>query len=118
MAINISIESNIKSKEIIGDVSKAVKSVAVANAAKNIMDAYVPFDEGIMAGSAYAEEGAVVYPVMYAVYPYNKSFNFKTDRHPKATNKWDKASIGENCNGPEGGKFLKEAAAIIKEGMS
>lgn len=114
MSLNIQIENNIHADQIIGNVSEAIRSQRLSNAAKNIMDPYVPFDEGILAGKAYAEPGAVVYPVSYATYPYHKDFNFKKDRHPKATNYWDKASIGENCTGPEGEKFLNEAAALIK----
>lgn len=114
MGFGISVTSNIKADEIIGKVDSAITSVKISNAARNIMDPYVPYDEGIMAGSATAEVGAVVYSANYSKYPYTKNFNFRKDRHPKATNHWDKASIGENCTGPEGERFLNEAAAIIK----
>ena len=115
MSLNIQIENNIHADQIIGKVSETIRSQRLSNAAKNIMDPYVPFCTGNLSGGAYAEPGAVVYPASYATYPYHKNFNFKKPSgHSKATNYWDKASIGENCTGPEGEKFLNEAAALIK----
>lgn len=113
--MKLSIIENIKSAEMQKAVHDAMLSTQVSAAARRLMDDYVPFDEGVLAGTAQAGSGEVIYGVNYAVYPYSRKVNFKKDRHPKATNKWDKASIGENCNGPEGAKFKEEVAKTIKE---
>ena len=98
--MKLSIIENIKSAEMQKAVHDAVLSTQVSAAARRLMDDYVPFDEGTLAGTAQEGSGEVIYGMSYAVYPYTRNVNFKTDQHHKATNKWDKASIGENCNGP------------------
>lgn len=60
---------------------------------KKLYDPYVPMDEGILANTVSIRPKEITHTVPYARYQYYGTiFNFRRDRHPKASAKWDQAA--------------------------
>ena len=53
---------------------------------------YVPMDEGILTNSVDIRPGEIEHVVPYAHYQYTGHFNYRRDKHPKASAEWDKAA--------------------------
>lgn len=54
---------------------------------------YVPMDEGPLTNTVSIRPKEIEHTVPYARYQYNgTNFNFRRDKHPKATAKWDLAA--------------------------
>lgn len=54
---------------------------------------YVPMDEGTLTNSVIIRPKEIEHTAPYAQYQYNgTNFNFRRDKHPKASAKWDQAA--------------------------
>jgi len=54
---------------------------------------FIPMDSGKLMSDVRIEPKRIIYLVPYAKRQYySNAFNFRTDRHSKATYKWDKAA--------------------------
>lgn len=82
------------------DIPKHLKKVRsdtfwtfAANEWWRLITPYTPMQTGALYQTVNIQPGEIHYIQPYAVYCYNKHFNFRTDKHPKATFQWDKAAI-------------------------
>lgn len=58
-----------------------------------LYEPYVPMDEGVLKDTVTIRPKEIEHTVIYARYQYNGvDFNFRRDKHPKASAKWDQAA--------------------------
>lgn len=58
-----------------------------------LYDPYVPMDEGVLKNTVVIRPKEITHTVPYARYQYyGTNFNFRRDKHPKASAKWDQAA--------------------------
>lgn len=58
-----------------------------------LYDPYVPMDEGMLKDTVVIRPKEIEHTQIYARYQYNGiGFNFRRDKHPKASARWDKAA--------------------------
>lgn len=53
---------------------------------------YVPYRTGALMNHVRISPGEIEHTAPYARYVYEGNFHFRTDRHPKASRKWDLAA--------------------------
>ena len=53
---------------------------------------YVPMDEGMLMNTVVIRPKEIEHTVPYARRMYEGHFNFRKDKHPKASRQWDKAA--------------------------
>lgn len=66
-------------------------------------DKYTPCRSGHLSEDVVRNEYGVHYKAPYSVYVYFGNFNFRKDRHPDATGKWDRVMLVN-----EGDAYLAE----------
>jgi len=67
--------------------------LALAERFSHVMDPYVPYRTGMLAGNVDIQPDGVLYTEEYAGYAYfMEDVNFSRHTHPKATGFWDEAA--------------------------
>jgi hypothetical protein len=60
-----------------------------------LYEPYVPMDTGVLKDTVAIRPKEIEHTSIYARYQYNgTNFNFRRDKHPKASAKWDQAAAG------------------------
>lgn len=90
----IKVEINIDGKKIANEIiTKGVRIFANEDFWRLYED-FVPMREGDLYNDTDIDETGIYHKVPYAKKMYNgEKFNFSTQRHPKATAKWDKVAF-------------------------
>lgn len=104
--------------EIHIDVDRLVKKVRgdalglyAASAWHRLYTPYTPFDTGTLTYTVQINPWKITHTVPYAHKMYEGHYNFKRDKHPRASRMWDKAA--EPTQKP---KLVREIQAFIDGG--
>ena len=110
--MNISVKVQIDSARL----AKAVKNDTMlwtfaASTWHRLYQPYVPFRTGTLANLVTITSGQITHDAPYAKRCYEGNFNFRKDKHPLATSKWDEAA--QLSQFP---KLIKSVQAYIDSG--
>lgn len=84
----------------------------VATTWERYMNPYVPMDTGILSQNTTIEPFKITYEQMYATHCfYGEGFNFRKEKHPLATARWDKAT-----ESAKGNVIAKEISEYLAKG--
>lgn len=112
MGLNIKVNLNMQSI-----LNKAANPTVMKYAHARLWafcDPYVPMDSGMLASNVTPSEKYLVYKSPYAARMYTgDSYNFRKDKHQKATSRWNKAMMAE-----KGDLFAEDITNAIKQGES
>lgn len=92
MSISVEVETDINIPKHMQKVRADPFWTFAANEWWKLMTPYVPMDSGALSQTVTIHPKVVEYTVPYAHYIYEGNFKFRKDKHPLATNRWDKAA--------------------------
>lgn len=110
MSVTVDI-NDMKLKTLLDGLIDDTTMLQIHNLFAKMCDPYVPFLEGPLSQSAFAnvKPDGVTYSTPYAHYQYvGQNFNHTLDYHPKATAFWDKVMMSE-----KGEEFAKQVEDIL-----
>lgn len=87
--------SQLNQSEILKKVDKSNESLGYFASSSwwKLYTPYVPMQTGALFQTVELKPWEVVHEMFYANKQYNGDFNFRTNKHPLATRKWDQAAI-------------------------
>ena len=104
-------EVNINIDRLVKKVHSDKLGIYAASSWHRLYSPYVPFDSGMLQNTVRISPWEVQHTVPYAYKMYNGRFNFKRDKHPRASRKWDKAAAPTQKP-----KLVRELQAFIDRG--
>lgn len=92
--ISISVKTQIDSAKLAGAVKNDSQLwLFAASEWHKLYQPYVPWRVGDLAQHVTLEPGQITHIAPYAKKCYEGNFNFRKDKHPLATARWDEAAI-------------------------
>ena len=92
MRISLKVTSNIDIPAHMKPIREPAFWKYAASEWHRLYEPYVPMQTGMLKDTVDIRPNEIEHTVPYARYQYEGHFNFRKDRHPKASRQWDKAA--------------------------
>lgn len=93
MAVNITVEANINIPKNLAKINNDTFWRYAASEWHRLYSPFVPMQTGNLMEDVTIKPKEINHNAPYAKKLYNSNFNFRKDKHPMASGKWDKAAI-------------------------